>query len=105
MAATGPALTSELARSVDDPSTFDHIVADRLFHIHVLASLHRPDRCQCMPVIRCADEDDIDRFIIDHRTQVLHLLRHRAAEFNQQRADFIGPVEIGIADVRHITVD
>src|SRR5262249_21949335 len=60
-----------LAGRLDDPPAFADVMADRLFHVDVLAGLQGPDGRQGVPVIGRGDGDDIDILVFDHSAQVL----------------------------------
>ncbi len=40
-------------------------VRQRLFDVYILTSLHGPNRCEAMPVVRCSNDNCVDLFVID----------------------------------------
>src|SRR5262249_49752180 len=63
-----------LAGGLDDAASFAHVVAHRLFNVHVLAGLHGPNRHQRMPVVGRGGGDDVDRLVVEHLAQVFDVL-------------------------------
>src|SRR5690606_4710115 len=59
-------------RRFDALTTFEDVVADRLFYIHVLAGLAGPDRDQRMPVIARGYGDHVQIFVVERLANVLY---------------------------------
>ncbi len=60
-----------------DPA-FRHIVAERLFNIHMLASLCPPDRHQAVPMVGRGDGDRIDARVLQHPADIADALSGQA---------------------------
>ena len=87
-------------------ASFRHIVAERLFHIHMLAGLCPPDRHQAVPMVGRGDGDRIDGRILQHPADIADspsgqapsglLLKcgHRAGEHVGVRVDHGGDFDI-----------
>lgn len=101
----GLADASELAGDLDEAASLGDILADRFLDVGVLARLHRPDSAEGMPVVRGGDENGVDRRVVTNDAEILDLLRHGTFQLaGEQRGDFVGAVEIGIADVGDVAV-
>jgi hypothetical protein len=59
-----------LARCVEQQTPFAKYVGGGLLHIHILAGQHRGDRNRRMPVMRCGDEYNIDRLIVEYSAKI-----------------------------------
>src|SRR5690606_17563796 len=64
-----------LAGRLEQLGPFPHVVAARLFAVHVLAGLAGPDPQQRMPVIRRGDGDRVDLLVLDELPRILRGLR------------------------------
>jgi hypothetical protein len=51
-------------------AAFPLAVRQRLFHVHVLARLHRPDRGQAVPVVAGGDHHRVDARIVEHAPEI-----------------------------------
>ncbi len=85
-------------RSADELPAFPPIVRARLLHIHVLAHLHRPERDQCVPVMRRGDAHGIKGRIFEQLADVGVSLRLGKFEFLHLREPFAQDVFVNIAD-------
>ena len=61
-----------LAGRLDHLAAFPRIVAERLFHVHVLAGLAGPNRGQRVPMVGRGDHDGIDRLVVQDAAEILH---------------------------------
>src|SRR5262249_52485928 len=55
----------------DHALAFERVIADGLLHVHVLAGLAGPNRCERVPVIRRADDYRVDGLVVVQLVQVL----------------------------------
>src|SRR5262249_46351657 len=82
----GPAGAAALLRAVlhdalvlpgrlDAAAAFDHVVAQRLLDVDVLAGLAGPDGHQRMPVVRRGDGEGVQLLVVEGLPDVPHALR------------------------------
>ena len=64
---------SELPRPLRHHAAFLHVVAAGLFHVDVLARLHRPDGHEGVPVVGRGDRDGIDVLAVQKAADILHV--------------------------------
>ncbi len=76
--------------------TFDNVMRDRLFDIHMLACLTSGDGCERMPMIGRRNNQAVDRRIVQDGSVVAGHLRGRSARFLDQ---FHRWADDGIVDV------
>lgn len=78
-----PALGAHLADAVvpacrlDGTPSFGNVMTQWLFAVDVFTSLHRPNACEYMPMIRRRDADRVDILLFQHTTDILVCLRRR----------------------------
>jgi hypothetical protein len=76
---------------------FPDVVREGLFHVHIIASLARPNRCQSVPVVWCCDNYRVDVRVVQYSTKI-HVRRDSITLFPQQ---FDAVVEDRFVDIAH----
>ena len=66
---------SKLAGPLRDHPALLDVVAAGLFHVDILARLHRPDGHHGMPVVGRGDRDSVDILAVEQTADVLHIGR------------------------------
>ena len=80
-----------LARGFDRLAPFPDVVRNGLFHVNILARLHRPDRGQRMPVIGRGDGDGVHVLVLQQPANVrvaFHLFVPLGEGFDARIQDF-----------------
>ena len=94
----------QLPGNLHHPASLRHVVAHRLFHVDILASLHRPDRSEGVPMVGRRHKDDVHGFVLKNPAHVLHLRRHRPLQLAQKGTHLVGPVQIRIAHIGDVAL-
>ena len=88
-----------VASRLHRPFTFGRRVAARLFHVNVFAGRAAHDRCRCVPMIGCGDDQHIDVFVIEQIAKVGDDFWFLAARLFHVTGGTLGSAGIDIADV------
>ena len=91
-------------RRFDALAALEHVVADRLFDVHVLASLASPDRNQRMPMVARGHGDDVQVLVVQRRANVGHALRTVSRRLVDHRLPRSEQPRIGVDQVRDLHV-
>ncbi len=86
-------------RGLDNAATFADRVAYGLFHVHVFARLHGPNRHQGMPVVGSCRGDDIDRFVVQRLAQILHEFWFSSLHLGDLFGPLLSDLLIGVGDI------
>ena len=90
-----------LLLGLDGHSPLDHVVAERLLHVDVLAGLGGQDRHQRVPVVGGGDRDRVDRLVVEQPAEVLLALRGQglvARLLGERGERAIEHLLVGVAD-------
>src|SRR5262245_54047541 len=81
-----------------------HLMAQRLFDVHVFARLARPNREERMPMIRRGDGNHIEIFIVEGLANVLKTFRRVAALVPNLLAPRLEQAAVGIDEMSDLNV-
>src|SRR6185503_16840090 len=59
-----------LAGGIEHRLAFTHVAADRFLTINIRSRLNRGDAMQRMPMVRTADQHDVEVFLFEHRPKI-----------------------------------